>query len=157
MHAPLPVKGRGYQEGYTPIASPETAPLRWLSLGRLGLAMGHAYEDTTGEQEAVLDVLAGTVTLEIDGQRQERLGGRSDPFGAGPTLICLPPSTAYRVTSLSHTADVLVVRAPVADVPETAVRSTVVRPEDAPAGASAPQTGRARYGQVRRSRPAPSG
>lgn len=132
MHAPLLVKGRGYQEGYTPIASPETAPLRWLSLGRLGLAMGHAYKDNTGEQEAVLDVLAGTVTLEIDGPRQEHLGGRSDPFGAGPTLICLPPSTAYRVTSLGHTADVLIVRAPVADVPETAVRSTVVRPEDAP-------------------------
>ena len=37
-----------------------------------------------------------------------RLGGRTNPFSAGPTLICLPPGTRYCFTSLTATLDMAV-------------------------------------------------
>ena len=62
------VKGRGRREGYDSIATPDNGLLRWLSFGRLGVAHGHPYEGFTGKQECVIDILDGTVTIEVEGQ-----------------------------------------------------------------------------------------
>ena len=132
MATSLLIKGHGFQEGYAPIASPQSMPLlRWMTVGRLGVVSGRPYSAHTGTHESVIDVLSGAVTLEVAGKRELSLGNRSDPFSLGPTFICLPPQTSYSITSVTPTADLLVVEAP-ADPGETV---TIVQPEDAPARA----------------------
>ena len=121
------VKGRGRREGYDSIATPDNGLLRWLSFGRLGVAHGHPYEGFTGKQECVIDILDGTVTIEVGGQSYQSLGNRTTPYG-GPTLICLPPNAHYKVSSTVTMADLLVVSAD-ATSGETV---KVVNPEDAP-------------------------
>lgn len=128
MTSSLLIKGHGFEEGFAPIASPEDSALRWLTFGRLGIISGRPYEAITGDQEAVVDVLSGTVALEVEGRRFEPLAGRSDLFSDGPTLICLPPQTSYRLESLTPAADLLVFQSPV----EAGEAVTVVRPEDVP-------------------------
>lgn len=129
MASALLIKGHGFQEGPVAIAAPHTSALRWLSIGRLGVVSGRAYEATTGDQEVVLDILSGTITLEAGAQRQSGLGGRGDPFSGGPTCVCLPPATPYRLTSDGPRADLLVLAAPAA----SGLPVAIVSPEDAPA------------------------
>ena len=87
MEAGLLVKGQGFREGLTPIASPASTPLRWMSVGRLGVVSPRPYSATTGEDEFVLALLAGSLTLEVDG-RTETIEGRANPFSGGPTFMC---------------------------------------------------------------------
>ena len=95
----LLVKGFGFREGYVTIAGPSNGLLRMLEFGRLGVVDGRPYEGHTGDREAVLDIISGVCRLEVaGGETFDRVGGRRDAFGAGPTLICLPPGTGYRLT-----------------------------------------------------------
>jgi 5-deoxy-D-glucuronate isomerase len=88
----LLVKGAGFQEGYVMLAGPGDGILRMLEFGRVGVVRGRAYEGDTGDREAVFDIISGAGRLEVaGGQVFDQVGGRSSPFSAGPTLICLPP------------------------------------------------------------------
>ena len=105
----LLIKGAGFQEGYVMIAGPANGMLRMLEFGRLGVISGRSYEGHTGDREAVFDIISGVCRLEVaGGQTFDSLGGRRDPFSAGPTLICLPPHTGYRFTALSASVDMAV-------------------------------------------------
>lgn len=128
MDSALLIKGKGFQEGLTPIASPATAPLRWTTVARLGIVAPRPYTGETDSDECVLALLSGSVTLEVNGVSQ-RIAGRSGPFAGGPIFLCLPPQTAYSVAATDDTADLLVV----STVAEAGDAVTVVRPEDAPA------------------------
>ncbi len=105
----LLIKGAGFQEGYARISGPGDGILRMLEFGRLGVAHGRPYEGHTGAREAVFDIISGAYRLEVIGDETfERVGGRTDPFVAGPTLICLPPGTGYRFTALTARLDMAV-------------------------------------------------
>ncbi len=105
----LLLKGAGFQEGYAMIAGPGNGILKMLEFGRVGVIRGHPYEGDTGTREAVFDIIAGTCRLEVTGRQVfDKVGGRPNPFSAGPTLICLPPGTHYRFTSLSANLDMAV-------------------------------------------------
>jgi 5-deoxy-glucuronate isomerase len=127
MSTSILVKGRERQEGYGTLATPENSPLRWLSCGRLGVVQGNPFEGYTGEQEWVVDILDGVVTLEAEGTSYRSLGDRTMPYG-GPTLVCLPPHVHYQIASHVPIADMFLVSAD-ADAGQTV---TVVKPEDAP-------------------------
>src|SRR5271165_4849026 len=107
MSSSVFIQGRGRPEGYTTLAGPDNSLLRWLSFGRLGVAEGNPYEGCTGEQECVIDILDGTVTLEAEGQSYRSLGDRTAPYG-GPTLICLPLHVDYQISSHVPLADLFV-------------------------------------------------
>jgi 5-deoxy-glucuronate isomerase len=125
----LLVKGAGFQEGYVTIAGPAQGVLRWLEFGRLGLVSARPFEGQTGVREVVLDIMAGTCRLELaDGTVYAGLGGRPNPFAAGPTLICLPPGTQYCLTALSPAVDFAVSLAPA----EPGLPVAIVRPNDVP-------------------------
>lgn len=105
----LLVKGAGFQEGYVKIAGPGDGILRMLEFGRLGVVPGRPCEGHTAAREMVFDIISGAGRLEVaGGEVFERVGGRADPFVAGPTLICLPPGTDYRFTALSARLDMAV-------------------------------------------------
>lgn len=130
MDGSLLIKGRGFAEGYVEIASPGTTPLRWLALGRLGVLAERPYDGATDRSEVVLNLLAGDISLEVGGVRHDHVAQRPDPFDGPPTFICLPPDTAYRLTSHTPQADLLLVSTPLT---EDASPVTIVRPPDAPA------------------------
>ncbi|OIO90592.1 MAG: hypothetical protein AUK03_12700 [Anaerolineae bacterium CG2_30_64_16] len=97
----LLIKGAGFREGYVRISGPGDGILKMLEFGRLGVLRGRPYEGDTGNREAVFDIIAGICRLEVaGGQAFDQVGGRSNPFSAGPTLICLPPGTRYRYAEL---------------------------------------------------------
>jgi 5-deoxy-glucuronate isomerase len=129
MAASLHIKGQGFREGYVELASPATAPLRWMTVGRLGLAAARPYAAETSDEELVLALLGGTVSLETSAGRIERVGARADPFGGGPAFLCLPPGNSFQLAATTPEADLIVVRAPAA----AGMLPHVVRPEDAPA------------------------
>ena len=56
------------------------------------------------------------------------MGGRSNPFSAGPTLICLPPGTSYRFTALTATLDMAVSLTPA----DAGLPVAVIGPNDIP-------------------------
>jgi len=100
----LHFKARSVENGFSIVASPQNSPLRWQSFGLLNLlGKGKSYEGNLGEEEAVLTLLSGQGTIEI----QERsgattryeLGPRQDPFLDRATLVYLPPGAAFKVTS----------------------------------------------------------
>jgi 5-deoxy-glucuronate isomerase len=109
----LLVKGAGFREGYVKIAGPGDGILRMLEFGRVGVTRDRPFEGDTGEREAVFDIISGIGCLETgDGKVHENLGGRPNPFVAGPTLICLPPATRYRITAVSPALDMAVSMTP---------------------------------------------
>ncbi len=125
----LLVKGAGFQEGYVTLAGPAGGVLHWLEFGRLGLVAGRPFVAETGAREVVLDIMTGTCRLELaDGAIHDGLGGRADPFAAGPALICLPPGTRYCLTALSPAVDFAVSQAPA----EPGLPAAIVRPGDVP-------------------------
>ena len=121
------VKGRGRQEGYQRLATPEDGLLRWVSCGRLGVTEDHPYEGFTGDQECVIDILDGSVTLVAEGRSYPFLGNHSTPYG-GPTLLCLPPNIHYQISSTATMADLFVVSADAT----AGEPLTIVKPEDVP-------------------------
>lgn len=125
----LLVKGVGFHEGYVTIAGPSNGLLRMLEFGRLGVVDGRPYEDHTGDREAVLDIISGVCRLEIaGGETFDKVGGRRDAFVAGPTLICLPPGTGYRLTALTPTVDMAVSMTPA----EPGLPVAIIGPDDLP-------------------------
>ncbi|HKD76337.1 MAG TPA: 5-deoxy-glucuronate isomerase, partial [Ktedonobacterales bacterium] len=128
MSSPLLIKSQGFQEGYAEIATPRQTPLRWTTVGRLGLRQKATYEGETGAQEAVIALIGGAVTLEGDGFAPQATGARGDMFGDGPSYLCLPPGTAYRLTATTYTADMMVFHAPT----DEGAGVHLVRPEDVP-------------------------
>jgi len=104
------------------------AAVRWISVGRLGLTDA-PYEGATGAEELVATLLSGAVTAVIGDAAPQTITGRADVFGAGPTLICVPPATTYRLTSVTPTADLVLFTAPA----EPGAGGHIVRPADAPA------------------------
>jgi len=125
----LLVKGAGFREGYVKIAGPGDGILKMLEFGRVGVTRERPFEGDTGEREAVFDIISGIGCLETaDGAIYEKLGGRANPFVAGPTLICLPPGTHYRITALTATLDMAVSMTPAAP----GLPVAVVGPNDLP-------------------------
>jgi len=125
----LLIKGAGFQEGYCMIAGPASGYLRMLEFGRLGVVRDRPYEGNTGDREAVFDIIAGGCRIEIaGGDTIENVGGRRDPFSAGPTLICLPPRTSYRLTPLTATLDMAVSLTPA----DPGLPVAIVGPNDLP-------------------------
>lgn len=125
----LLVKGAGFRQGYVKIAGPGDGVLNMLEFGRVGVTSDQPYEGDTGEREAVFDLISGLGCLETaDGQTYDNLGGRSDPFTAGPTLVCLPPHTRYRFTALTPALDMAVSLTPA----EPGLPVSIVGPHDVP-------------------------
>lgn len=127
--ATLLLKGQGYAEGWHAIAAPETSPLRWLTVARLGVEAERPYAGETGATEVVLDILSGNVLVSIEGQTEPLSAGRADPWSAGPTFLCLPPGVRYRVSAVGPSADLLAFSA----ATDPGLPPTAVSPEQAPA------------------------
>lgn len=72
-----------------------------LGFERLRLAPGEAASGETGEREVLLVALSGTATLEVNGQRFERVGGRANVFAGLPHSVYLPRGATYTVTARS--------------------------------------------------------
>lgn len=125
----LLVKGAGFQEGYRKITGPGDGILKMLEFGRAGATRVRPLEGETGEREAVFDIMSGAGRLETgDGRVFDRLGGRANPFAAGPTLVCLPPHTRYCFAASTALLDMAVSLAPA----EPGLPVAVVGPDDIP-------------------------
>lgn len=125
----LLVKGAGFREGYVRITGPGDGILVMLEFGRVGVVKDRPFEGDTGDREAVFDLISGACRLEVaGGQVFDRIGGRSNPFAAGPTLICLPPGTRYCFTALTANVDMAVSLAPA----EPGLPVTILGPHDVP-------------------------
>jgi len=119
--------------GYSPVLTPENAPLKDLKVGRLRLdAKLGGYSGQTEDQEVLLHILVGQCTIEAKGPWGRRvlnnLGERRDVFSGLPTSVLLGPRTQYSVAATSRTADIALVSLSAAgEEPEL---PTVIRPQD---------------------------
>jgi len=111
----LLIKSPAFAPGYALIASPQTAPLRWITFARLVLnSAARRYEASTGNEELVLDVYSGLVTVLVDhGGRQARIevGGRASAFeNAG--MLFIPPGCHYSIECAAGEAVMALFSAP---------------------------------------------
>jgi 5-deoxy-glucuronate isomerase len=118
--------------GYEPVLTPDNGPLRELEVGRIRLEAEHGgYTGATGDREALLHVLVGECTIEVDGDwghsSHERLGERRDVFSGLPTSVLVRPGCTYTITATSRTADLALASLPV-EAPSA--EPVVIRPQD---------------------------
>ena len=125
------------QQGYQPTLTPDNAPLRELSVGRIRLdRKGVArYTGETADRELLLHILVGQCTIEAIGRWGRRvfrqLGERVDVFSGLPTSLVLGPRTRYTVTPVSRTLDIAVASVPVGRGGRRSGRSVLqVAPDD---------------------------
>jgi 5-deoxy-D-glucuronate isomerase len=121
-------------EGYSPILTPQDAPLRDLCVGRLRLDIKSGrYAADTSNRETLLHILVGQCTIEAEAptskRKFENLGERRDVFSGLPTAVVLGPGTHYSVQPVSRTVDIAIVSVPLPN-PQTTITPTVVRPQD---------------------------
>jgi len=119
------------KKGYTPIVSPKNSELKYLEFGRLYLPQeGDEYRSVTADREAVLAILGGKCSVEIECPFQmisyTKIGNRTDVFSGKPTMIYLPARAEFKLTAETEALEVGVCLAPSeADYPPV-----LVRPED---------------------------
>jgi 5-deoxy-glucuronate isomerase len=115
---PLLIKSPEPRPGYTPIACPGSAPLRWLSVGMLRLDWSICcYESTSGPAELVLDIFGGrskVTVCEAGGNSVYAAGGRADAFGGPPAMLYIPPGCEYSIKCESDEMNAIVFSAPAA-------------------------------------------
>lgn len=120
-------------KGYSPVLTPENAPLRDLSVGRLRLdAKLRVHKADTGNRETLLHILVGQCTIEVEGswgrKTYNNLGERPDVFSGLPTSVVLGPRTRYSVVPVTRTVDIAVASLPIAE--DKIETPSVIRPQD---------------------------
>lgn len=93
--------------GHVEIAGPSNSPLSKLSFGRIVLnGPGQDYRALSGERELVLHLLAGSATVQVDGDgcpsASFALPFRSSPFEGGPSAVYVPRDSAFHVHTTSE-------------------------------------------------------
>lgn len=112
--------------GYRRLVTPGKE-MQQIGLGLINLAPGGQVELATDEAEAVLVILAGTCTVEVDGVTYAGLGARRDPFSGRATSVYVPRESQYRVTNTgNYGMEIAVVTARA----ERKFPAFVVRPEE---------------------------
>jgi 5-deoxy-glucuronate isomerase len=118
------------------VASPATGNSSFLSLLRLTFSSPGPLSMATGDQEHVIDVLAGECAVHVaqaDGgkYRIERVGGRRDIFSGKPEFVYVPRDCAYEVRCLQVPFEAVIYVAPTeetvaaAHIPASQVKAVV--------------------------------
>lgn len=90
------------ERGYTQIASPKNAVLRWLELGAIKLLRGDGIDLPVGiKKEAVLTLLKGKCVAEVNGQKLT-LGSRKNVFEENPWAVYARGASAMRIVARSN-------------------------------------------------------
>lgn len=84
-------------EGYHEVVGKDNGHLRLLSLAVLTLQAGETYVGNTGEEERVLVLLAGDMTVEVD--HRSFSGSRKNVFAEKATAVYLPTQSNFKVTN----------------------------------------------------------
>jgi len=119
--------------GYSPVLTPENAPLRDLSVGRLRLdSKSGGYKAETAERETLLHILIGRCNIEAEGPWGRRVfrevGERADVYSGLPTSIVLGPQTKYSIEPVTRVLDIAVASVPI--VESKLEGPAVIRPQD---------------------------
>ncbi len=77
-------------------------PLDLLSFSIVKLAAGESHDDNTQNEECGLVILNGLLSLEINGEQHNELGGRTSVFAGKATGAYLPPGTAWSIQADSR-------------------------------------------------------
>jgi 5-deoxy-glucuronate isomerase len=99
------------------MACPEKGDSRFLSLSRLTFDSPGVLSISTGDQEHVMDILAGVCALVVDplGRKTfqiERVGGRPDIFSGKPEYVYIPPHVDYEVRCIRAPFEAVIYSAP---------------------------------------------
>ncbi len=62
-------------------------PCTLIDFGLLVLRRGESHSFETGDREYAMDILSGTVDIEVDGVKFEHCGGRASVFHGKPTMV----------------------------------------------------------------------
>src|SRR5436190_11506205 len=99
---------------YSEIASPTTAPLKWLTLRWVPSIREHTFE--TGEEEVVLDIFSGACTLNIRGEGGSanfpEIGSRQNVFSGRPTMAYIPRGSKVSLFAETEEFEGVLVSAP---------------------------------------------
>jgi len=99
------------------LASPSMGNSRFLTLLRLTFSSLQPISIATGDQEHVIDILAGECAVDIDQAnrdvfRIERVGGRTDIFSGKPEFVYVPRDCSYEVRCLHAPFEAITYAAP---------------------------------------------
>lgn len=122
----LLIKAKAGPEGYSKVVGRGEMGLRHLEFGLLRLTSGE-WSGETGNCERALDIYSGAVSFETPGREPCRIGGRENPFFGSPTVVYLPPDTAYRIQVLQGPVEVGVFSA---TAPDSKGEVMVIGPDD---------------------------
>jgi 5-deoxy-glucuronate isomerase len=79
--------------------SPESASWEYVGFEVVTLSPGVGAHRDTGDREACVVVLSGTISVSSPHGDWSHLGGRADPFSGAPDAAYLPPGTAFSLTA----------------------------------------------------------
>ena len=89
-------------DGNNVIYTAGAGALDLLSFSIVKLAAGESYDGNTRGEEYGLVILNGVLSLEINGEQHNELGGRTSVFAGKATGAYLPPGTAWSVQADSR-------------------------------------------------------
>jgi 5-deoxy-glucuronate isomerase len=76
--------------------TPEEAGWKTMGFTARRLAKGDTWKGTTGDNEAAIDVLSGTLTIDF-GDGPQSIGKRENVFSGYPSAVYLPCQTSYEL------------------------------------------------------------
>jgi 5-deoxy-glucuronate isomerase len=98
--------------GYTPLVSPQTHSLRFLTFGMLTLAPHQRYDLESGEDEVGLIVVTGDADVRIGEEGVDGLGGRASVFDGRGAGVYAPPQSKVAVRAGAAGLEMAVCRCP---------------------------------------------
>jgi 5-deoxy-glucuronate isomerase len=109
------IKSVEITNAYTEIVAPGV--LQFLTFARLRLIKNGRHSGKTESEEAVLDVFAGTASVEVEARQGGKqffhtVGGRADVFSGSPAMVYLPPHSCFEVVASSEMLDAGLFAAP---------------------------------------------
>ncbi|HIJ64898.1 MAG TPA: 5-deoxy-glucuronate isomerase [Candidatus Hydrogenedentes bacterium] len=101
------------EPGYTSVVAGDTFQLKYLKMGLLRLDVSaRSYEENSGEDEIVLDLLSGTCNVHVEGEDMWKdIGSRRSFFDDPPAMVYIPRKQRWRIEAPDPPVLALVFRA----------------------------------------------
>ena len=84
------------------VNEPAYNPCKILGMSIICLNNGNFYDGKIEDREALLVILSGSCTVEVNEKRYENIGERTNVFNGKPYSVFIPPKNSFKITVASN-------------------------------------------------------
>jgi 5-deoxy-glucuronate isomerase len=121
--SPLLVRAHNVNSGDVVAVAPNGTDWKYIRFRVVRLPADQRIRAETGNDEAALVIIAGTIDIVSSAGTWQGVGKRSDPFSGPPEAVYLPPSTSYEIRAVCD-AEVALCGAPARELHEARLIAT---------------------------------